>query len=145
MRYSCWLILGVWLASASVTEAQQQSTLARHLAAQERGLWDAVKQKNLGAFRAALAPAYAGVYADGVHDRAAELQVVASTRLRRFQMEDLQVHQPAGNTVVLTYKITEDGDIAGTALSGTYWASSVWHKAGRNWQTVLHTEARAQQ
>jgi hypothetical protein len=144
MRSSFLLVAVLCLASPAVSQAQTPTGLTGEFTAKERALWKAVKEKNLQAFRVALAPAYVGVYADGVHDRAGELEAVASTTLRSFEMEDVGVHQPNPNTAVMTYRLTQDGDIGGVEVSGTYWAASVWQRARGKWQTVLHMETRAQ-
>jgi hypothetical protein len=60
MRHLILLLAAVCLTSYGVVEAQTPPTLTAELTAKQRGLWRAVKDKDLQAFRVALAPAYVG-------------------------------------------------------------------------------------
>ena len=109
----------------------------------ETAMWQAVKDKKVDAFSAGLDSAFVGVYADGLHNRNAELAMVRPADLKEFHLSDFTVHRLSPQVVLLTYKVVVSGESGGKDMSGTYWVASVWQKRGQRWRTVMHTEEKA--
>ena len=110
----------------------------------ETAVWEAAQATKPDVFGAFLDPAYSGVYADGVHSRAAEIEAVNQEHLRSFAINDAVAKQLDPQTQMLTYKVSVKGDFAGTDFSGDYWAVSLWHLTGGMWMLVAHAEAKLQ-
>jgi hypothetical protein len=109
----------------------------------ETALWQAAKEKNRAPFEAAFDSAFVGVYADGLHQREAELAAVGQGDLREYQLSDFAVRQLGPQVVLLTYKAVVTGDASGIDFSGTYWLASVWQLQGSTWRAVMHSEVKA--
>jgi hypothetical protein len=108
-----------------------------------RAMWETGQKRQTEAFAAMLASDYVGVYGDGIHSRAAELQTLSQINLRSFRLSDLVARPLVGETELVTYKVTVTGDFAGTDFSGAQWVASIWRKRGGKWQLVLYSEARS--
>ena len=110
----------------------------------ELAVWQAAKDTNPDVFAAFLDATYSGIYGDGVHSRAAEIDAVRQEHLRSFALGSIVSRQLDEHTQMLTYKVTVKGDFGGADFSGDYWALSVWRSTGGQWLLFAHTEAKAQ-
>jgi len=120
---------------AAVPDAMVQRELA---------VWQAAKDTKPDVFAAFLDATYSGVYGDGVHSRAVEIDAIRQEHLRSFALGSVASRQLDAHTQVLTYKITVKGDFGGADFSGDYWALSVWRSTGGQWLLIAHSEAKAQ-
>jgi hypothetical protein len=139
MRTSMFLLATLFPVGAAQAFAQAGDEFV----ARETAVWQAVKDKQLEAFTAALDTSFVGVYADGIHTRAAEVASVRPTNLRSFTLTEFATRHLDPRTTLLTYRAVVAGDAAGKDFSGTYWISSLWRKVGGQWKTAFHTEVKA--
>lgn len=110
----------------------------------ETSVWQAFKDKNANAFKAAFTPNYAGVYENGPSTLASELNEMKLNNLRSFTISHFTARRiDAGEDVLTVYDIDLKGTRGKTDISGRYHAASVWHHAGSNWLTAFHTEIKA--
>ena len=129
------------LLPVSTLQAFAQAT--DEFVARETAVWQAVKDKRLDAFTAALDTSVVGVYADGIHTRAAEVASVRDANLRSFTLSAFVTRHLDPITTLLTYRAVVAGDAAGQDFSGPYWVASLWRKVGGQWKTAFHTEVKA--
>ena len=110
----------------------------------ETSVWQAFKDKNANAFKAAFTPNYAGVYDNGPSTTASELNEMKLINLRSFAISHFNARRiDAGEDVLTTYDVDLKGTRGKTDISGRYHAASVWHHAGNKWLTAFHTEMKA--
>lgn len=110
----------------------------------ENGIWQAFKDKKSDAFRAMFTAKYVGLYEDGTFNVARELESMNKTNLRSFAISNLTARPiDAGEDILTTYTVVIKGTLGKTDISGRYWCSSVWHRAGKNWLTAYHSEIKA--
>jgi len=139
MRTSMFLLATLLPVGAAQAFAQATDEFV----ARETAVWQAVKDKRLDAFTAALDTGVVAVYADGIHTRAAEVASIRQVNLRSFTLTEFATRHLDPRTTLLTYRAIVAGDAGGQDFSGTYWVSSLWRKAGGQWKTVFHTEVKA--
>src|SRR3989449_4888183 len=72
----------------SLGAAQTFAQATDEFVARETSVWQAVKDKRLDAFTAALDTSVVAVYADGIHTRAAEVASVRQANLRSFTLTE---------------------------------------------------------
>lgn len=68
----------------------------------------------------------------------------AEESLRSFKLEKLATRRLDVQTELLTYQLTVQGDAGGNDISGSYWATSLWHSVNGKWLLQWHTETKAQ-
>lgn len=136
MHLPQWLAATSLIANAAV--AAPLTPLQR-----ETAVWDAVKAKHMDAFADSMSPDFVGVYSEGTHDRARELEVVRIQRLRSFSIGNFRARMVDANDMLMTYSADVRGTYKGASFSGRYWNSSLWHWGGGRWLTVYHGEAKA--
>ena len=110
----------------------------------EKAAWQSFQDKKADVFRKIFADDYRGVYNDGIKNADGEVAALNKSELKSFALSDTNVTFPDKDTAVMTYKVTTQGTMDGKDVSGTYNASSVWHKHGGAWHAVLHTEVKAE-
>jgi len=109
----------------------------------EKAVWQAVKDQKLDDFAAAMAPNYVGLYPGGPRTAAADAAGIKDVALHDFEISFFDVHPIDPDTIATTYRIDVSGQARGTAFTGRYWISSVWHREGGKWRAVLHTQTLA--
>ena len=131
----------IWLAAVSLVAdaagARPLTPLQR-----ETAVWDAVKAKQMDIFAASMSPDFVGVYSEGTHDRARELEVVRIQRLRSFSIGNFNARMVDANDLLTTYSADVRGTYKGASFSGRYWNTSLWHRERGRWLTVFHGEAK---
>jgi hypothetical protein len=132
----------VLAALAAAPAAAQPAPSPSTLLAQENSVWQAIADQRFDAFAAFLARDYVGVYPDGFKDAAQEVAAIRGITLARFQISDFVVRSVDPNDVVVTYRVDGSGTDQGHDFAGRYNISSYWHRAGRQWHVVLHTETQ---
>jgi hypothetical protein len=110
---------------------------------QETAIWQAFKDKNAKAFTALLAPNYVGLYDDGVSSRAKELDTLKNAKINSFKIDNFASRLIDPNNLLMTYVVEMKGTEGRTDVSGRYQAASIWHRSGKTWVGVYHTEIKA--
>jgi hypothetical protein len=109
----------------------------------ERETWDAFKAKNVSEIRSLFAPGFVGVYADGTHDLARELQGLQRATIEDYRLANLESRAVDRDDVLLTYEADFNARVAGKTISQRRWMASLWHRTHGRWVCVYHTEINA--
>ena len=109
----------------------------------ERATWDAFKVKRADAFKAMFAPNFVGVYADGTHDLAREMEAIRHVTIQDYALTNMKSHTVDADDVLLTYEADLHALADGRPVSERLWMASLWHRAGGRWLCVYHTEIKA--
>jgi hypothetical protein len=129
--------LGAALVCVPVT-ATAESPLQK-----ETSVWQAFKDKKANAFGAMLAPNFVALYDEGTVTRDHELDALKNSKLGSFKFSNFASRMIDANNMLMTYSVEVKGMNGKQDVSGLYHASSVWHRAGKNWVAVYHSEVKA--
>ncbi len=132
------------------TVAALLATIAVSLAApdkeaiisKEKAAWQAFKDKKADEFKKLVSADLVTVYAEGMHSMQEELDIMAKTDLKSFDLSGFNVTFAAPDTAMITYKATVQSTTGGKDTSGTYNAGSVWHMANGQWMAIFHTDSK---
>lgn len=134
-------MLFVVAAAALVSSAAAAKPMS--LEQRENAVWQSVKAQQIDAFAANLAPNFIGVYNDGFYDKARQVAFVRGQNVRSFRISNFSSRAIGGGDVLLTYRLDVRGNKGKDNFSGGYWATSLWHRSGRNWTMVYHSDVKA--
>ena len=134
-------IMFVALAAALVSASAAAKPMG--WAAREASVWQAFKDKRAAAFTAQLAPNFVALYEDGTKSRADEVRSLRATTLNSFRFRNFSSRAIDAEDMLLTYMVDVQGTYGKDDISGSYWASSVWHRGGGRWVAVYHSEIKA--
>ncbi len=131
-------------ASPKPKPRMSKTQIQAKLAANEKKLWEAWKNKDTKPFKSALASDFVMVADSGVSGKDAVEKDITSgpCDIKSFTLSDWKLTMLNSSTAYLTYKGTADGTCAGTAVPPV-WASSVWMNRGGKWVAVTHQETVA--
>jgi hypothetical protein len=123
-----------------------KAQLLKQLSASETRLWEAWKNKDPKPFRALLSAKGVMIGDNGVADKAAIVNEIASMPcdVKSFALSDWKLNMIDSDAAVLTYKGTAEGTCGGVAIP-TNWASSVWVRSGGKWWVFSHQETPVRQ
>jgi hypothetical protein len=108
----------------------------------EKAAWQAFKDKKADEFKKLVSADVVTVYADGMHSMQEELDIMAKTDMKSFDLSGFNVTFAGSDTAMITYKATLQSTTGGTDNSGTYNAGSVWHMANGKWMAIFHTDSK---
>ncbi|MCL6729034.1 nuclear transport factor 2 family protein [Sphingomonas hankyongi] len=109
----------------------------------ETSVWQAFKDKKADTFKGLLTPDFVAVYAEGTFGRDHELQMLKVSNLKSFKISDFKHRMIDPEDVLMTYTVDVKGTQGKEDVSGVYRASSVWHRSGKLWRAVYHSEIKA--
>ena len=135
-------MLVVYAAAVAAMLSAQATPAPMSPLQRETAVWNAVKAKRMGEFKASMSSDFVGMYAFGRHDRAAELQVVREQTLRSFAIGNFRTVMVDPDDMLMTYTADVKGIDGGESFSGRYWNTTLWHRAGGKWLTIYHGEAK---
>jgi hypothetical protein len=72
------------------------------------------------------------------------LELLRGVTLENHSIDDFQVVRPSGDTVAITYHLTEAWRAGDQAVCFNGFASSVWVEIDGSWRLVLHVETPAE-
>lgn len=109
----------------------------------ERVFWKEVQAANWVEVERALASNYSGVTPGGTLDRSATLEQYRQWQLKDYALGDLKT-ELNGTTMVVTYTITLNGSLNGTAgsqplPSAPQHMMTVWQQQKRGWVEIAHS------
>lgn len=109
----------------------------------ERHTWEAFRAKEIGEIRSLFAPDFVGLYPDGTHDLARELQALQHVTIHDYKLTDFQSKAVDADNVLLTYAADLHALVDSKPVSERLWMASLWHRSGGRWLCVYHTEIKA--
>jgi hypothetical protein len=120
------------------TEAQDKDAIIT----KEKAAWQAFKDKKADEFKKLVSADLVTVYSDGMHSMQDELDIMAKTDLKSFDLTGFNVTFAGSDTAMITYKATVQSTTGAKDTSGTYNAGSVWHMAHGQWMAIFHTDSK---
>ena len=108
----------------------------------ETSVWQVYKDKKVEKFMGLVAPTYVGVYAEGTINRDREIQMMKETNLKSFAISDFSHKLIDPEDVLMTYVVTVKGTQGKQDISGAYRTASVWHRSGKLWRAVFHSQVK---
>ena len=109
----------------------------------EMETWRAFQAKRVGEFKSLFSPDFVGVYADGTHNLARELQSLNQVTIKNYTIADMQSHAQDADDVMLTYSADVRLLAGKKMLAQRIWIASLWHRQGTRWRCTYHTEIKA--
>jgi hypothetical protein len=108
----------------------------------EKAAWQAYKDKKADDFKKLLSTDLVSVYADGMRNLQQEVDGMAKTDMKSFDLSDFNVVFPNPKTAIITYKAKVEATSDGKDVSGSYNVGSVWHMAKGQWIGIFHTDVK---
>jgi hypothetical protein len=113
--------------------------------AKETAAWEAVKKKDWDAFTKLMADDYIEVEDDGVHDKAASVQMVKDFDLSDYTLSDWKMTSIDANAVLITYSANVTAKFKGeTVPAGPYRESSAYINRNGEWLAIYYQETLAE-
>ena len=109
----------------------------------EMETWRAFQAGRVAEFKSMFAPVFVGVYADGTHDLAREMQVFRHVKINSYTLSEMDSHVVDADDVLLTYTADVRGVVDGKARESRLNTASLWHRQRAGWRCVYHTEIKA--
>jgi hypothetical protein len=131
------------LLSAVSLQAQSKEAVEEALQSKEQAGWQAWKDKDTKPFNEMLpenAINIAGGMMDNGKSNIMKGMVAASCAIASFSLSDFAYMWLDKDTVLMTYKASQDGTCGGTKIAPKVIASSIWQKQGGKWVSPFHQE-----
>jgi len=109
----------------------------------ETAVWQAFKDRKAIAFAAMFAPTYVGVYDYGTANKAKEIDNLKNAKIGSFKISSFENRMIDDDDMLMTYVVEVKGTMGKDDISGKYNSASLWHRAGKQWLGVYHTEIKA--
>jgi hypothetical protein len=110
--------------------------------AKEKAAWQAFKDKKADDFKKVVSADLVAVYAEGVMDRAAELDTMSKRDMKSFSLSDFKVVMPDADTAMISYKAKVESSMEGKSESGNYNCGSVWRMKNGEWHAIFHSDMK---
>jgi len=126
----------------TTTTPQAEATVTDDtITAQEKQVWDKIKNKDADGFAGMLADDFIYIAADGVYDKAGTVNGVKDLEITDLTLSDWKVVMLDKDAAAVTYTVSMKGTSGGKAMpDSTQRASSAWVKRGDKWVAVYHQE-----
>ena len=131
------------IATVAAVGFTSSAALAETPLQKETSVWQAFKDKKADAFKGYLTPDFVAVYEDGTFGRDHELQSLKNSKLASFKISEFNHRMIDPEDVLMTYVVDVKGSSGKQDISGRYRASSIWHRSGKLWRAVYHSEIKA--
>jgi len=127
--------------AVSEATAGSPSSLDQRVIANERAVWEAVKQKDAARFSELVADDARIVFDTGILTKSDFLRSLPDRTILDYQLESFTVLKPNDQTVILIYKATRSGLNKGQPFPPTVvYEGSVWVLRKGKWVAVLNQE-----
>ena len=122
-----------------------KAQILKKLSANETALWNAWKNKDAKPFQMWLSADSVNVGDQGVGVKKDITAMMASMpcEVKSFTLSDWKLTMVDSDAALISYKGTQDGTCAGTALPAAVWASSLWVNRKGKWLAAFHQETPA--
>jgi hypothetical protein len=110
--------------------------------ANEKAVWQAFKDKKADDFKKLVSADVVAVFADGILNMQAELDVMKKRDMKSFSLSDFKVVMTDANTAMIAYKSKVEGSFGGKEESGTYNCGTVWQMKNGAWQAIFHADMK---
>jgi hypothetical protein len=126
-------------------KASGNSATEQKLAQMEKELWEGWKNKDTAVFKKYMAAKSMNVGTSGVAgtEQAIDDLSKSDCKVAGYTVETPQYQWYDKNTVMMSYKATQDAVCGGEKVPAAVWASSVWVNQGGQWKAAFHQETAA--
>src|SRR5580700_2583216 len=146
-HFSLVVILLVYLSSQRPAmavlqvSADSRSNLDERVIANERAVWESVKQKDAARFSGLVADDARMIFDTGILTKADFLKSLPDRTILDYKLESFTVLKPNSQTVILIYKATRSGLNKGKPFPpSSVHEASVWVLRKGQWIAVLNQE-----
>lgn len=109
----------------------------------ELDVWKAFQAKQVAEIKSLFSPDFVGLYSDGTHNLARELQSLNEVTIEDYKLTPMRSRTLDADDALLTYG-ADVRLLAGKKLiSERIWMASLWHREGGRWLCVYHSEIKA--
>ena len=136
----------VLVATTSVrSQSSSRATAEKQILSLERALNDAFAKRDVGPFKANLAPDAIQIDGAGIAKvTPPELEkMMKQVSIQSWAIDGSQFYWVDDNTVVHLYRWSGKGTAQGQPVPSPSWASTVWSNKSGKWQAVFHQETNA--
>lgn len=105
--------------------------------------WQAFTAGRSAEFKSMLSPDFIGLYADGTHNLAQELQATKGVHILNYRLNDLTSRTIDRDNVLVTYTADVTHLAEGKPASTRLQVATLWHRTNGKWLTLYHTEIKA--
>jgi hypothetical protein len=109
----------------------------------EMEVWKAFQGKRVGEIKSLFSPDFVGLYADGTHDLARELQSLNEVTIKDYKLTPMRSRTLDADDILLTYGADAQLQVGKKVIPTKLWMASLWHREGGHWLCVYHTEIKA--
>ncbi|HYX45723.1 MAG TPA: nuclear transport factor 2 family protein [Sphingomicrobium sp.] len=109
----------------------------------EMEVWKAFQAKRVGEIKSMFSPDFVGLYADGTHDLARELQSLNEITIKDYKLTPMRSRALDSDDVLLTYGADARLLVGKKVIPTRLWMASLWHREGGRWLCVYHSEIKA--
>jgi hypothetical protein len=111
------------------------------ITAQEKQIWDKIKNKDADGFAGMLADDFIYIAGDGIYDKAGTVEGIKNLDVTDLTLSDWKVVMLDKDAAAVTYTVSMKGTSGGKPIpDSTLRASSAWVKRGDKWVGVYHQE-----
>jgi hypothetical protein len=126
--------------TAATPKAETTSTDA-DIIAQEKAIWDKIKQKEPEGFAAMLADDFIYVSSDGVYDKAGTVNGIKQMAVTEMTLSDWKTVMLDKDAAIVTYTVSIKGTSGGQPTPpGAQRAASLWVNRGGKWVGEFHQD-----
>jgi hypothetical protein len=128
-------------ANTTATPQAEAPVTADTITAQEKAIWDKIKNKDADGFAGMLADDFIYIAGDGIYDKAGTVEGIKQLEITDLTLTDWKVVMLDKDAAAVTYTVTMKGTSGGKPIpNSTLRASSAWVKRGDKWVGVYHQE-----
>jgi len=131
------------LLSAISLQAQSKDAVEKTLQTKEQAGWQAWKDKDSKAFDDMIPEKSVNIVGGSMDSGKSNIMksmVAANCAIAAFKLSDFAYMWLDKDTVLMTYKASQDGTCGGAKIPGNIIASSIWQKQGGKWVSPFHQE-----
>ena len=124
--------------------AQNNSATEQNLTQTEKGLWEAWKNHDVEPFKKVMADGI-DVGTGGIRTGDQVIKEMGSTQctVTSYSLDTPTFKWIDKDTVLMTYRASQDATCNNEKAPPVVWASSLWVKKNGNWKAIFHQETAA--
>ena len=123
------------------TSADSRSSLDQRMIANERAVWESVKQKDAARFQELVADDARIIFDTGILTKSDFLASLPERTIQEYTLDSFTVLKPNNQTAILIYRATRSGIYKGKAFPpAAVHEASVWVLRNGHWVAVMNQE-----
>lgn len=98
--------------------------------------WEVIKDGTIESFADRIADGFLSLHPDGTRQKSEEIELIKGIKLGEYELTDF-VESRIGNTIMVTYKVTSQEELAGHKIKEAY-RMTIWHLQKDVWLLSGH-------